>query len=73
MDIVGLLITILVLCVVIWLALYLVDASPIPEPFKAVLHWLVLAIGIIWLISILLGLAGMGYGTQFPVFHFHRG
>ena len=71
MDLVGLLITVLVLGVVIWLALYLVDSSPVPEPFKAVLHWVIIAIAVIWLISILLGLAGMG-GTQFPIFHFGR-
>jgi hypothetical protein len=71
MDLVGILVTILILGIVLWLLLWLIDSSPIPEPFKAVLHWIVIAIGVIWLISILLGLAGMG-GTAFPVFRFRR-
>ena len=72
MDLIGILVTLLILGIVLFLLLWLVDSAPIPEPFKAVLHWIVIAIAVIWLISILLGMAGMGYGTQFPVFHFHR-
>jgi hypothetical protein len=68
-DLVGFLITVLILGIVVYLLLWLVDSAPLPEPFKAVLHWIVIAIAVIWLISMLLGLAGMG-GTRFPMFRF---
>jgi hypothetical protein len=78
MDIVGLLLTLLVLGVCLWLCLWLIDSSPVPEPFKMVLHWIVLAVAVIWLISLLLGLIGYGGGgTTFPMIHsgnlFHKG
>lgn len=56
------------LVVFLIILLILGDWAPIPEPFKAVLHWLVIAIAVIWLISLLLGLAGYDAGTRFPVF-----
>jgi hypothetical protein len=71
MDLVGFLITLLILGIVLYLLIWLVDSAPIPEPFKAVLHWLVIAIAVIWLISLLLGLAGYDAGTRFPVFRFN--
>jgi|HubBroStandDraft_1064217.scaffolds.fasta_scaffold15399_8 hypothetical protein len=60
-----LLIFILIVGVIFWLVLYLVDASPVPEPFKSVLRWVVIAFGVLWLIYLLLGLLGdPGLGLQ---------
>lgn len=54
----SLLLTILILGVVLGLVLYLVDTAPfIAEPFKSVLHWLIIAVGVIYIIGLLLGQA----------------
>ncbi len=55
------LIVLLVIGIVLWLLHYLIAKSPIPEPFKTVLTWLVIAAGVIFLINFLLGLIGKGF------------
>jgi hypothetical protein len=40
------------------LLLYLVTSSPIPDPYKGWLRWLVIAVAVVILIYILLGLIG---------------
>lgn len=59
-SLVNLVIYLIVVGCILGLLLYLVSASPVPEPYKGWLRFLVLAIAIIIIIYILLGLIGGG-------------
>jgi hypothetical protein len=59
MDLVSLLVTILVVGLVVWLLLYLIDMLPLSAPFGQVARIIVIAIAVIWLIKLLLGVAGV--------------
>ncbi len=54
-------ITLLVVGIILWLLLWIVGKSPIPDPFKTVLTWVLYVIGVILLINFLLGLIGHGF------------
>lgn len=57
-SIVNLVIYLIIIGCIFGLLLYLVSISPIPEPFKGWLHFLLVAVGVIILIFILLGMVG---------------
>ena len=48
----------LVCGVLIWLFVWLINASPLPPPFKQILVWVLYLIGVIILADFLLGLVG---------------
>lgn len=52
------LLVLIVLGVVLYVIWLLISRSPIPEPFKNVLIWIVYLIGALILINVLLGLIG---------------
>lgn len=59
-SLVYLLIYLLILGVVLWLALYIVDQLPLPEPFHRVARIVIIVIGCLILILLLLNFAGIG-------------
>lgn len=65
-QLVNLVIYLIVVGCILGLLLYLVSASPVPEPYKGWLRFLVLAIAIIIIIFILLGLIG-DHGPSFKL------
>lgn len=64
-SLVKLVIYLIVIGCIFGLLLYLVRISPVPEPYKQWLHFLVLAILIIVIIYILLGMVSGG-GLRMP-------
>lgn len=60
MPLLSLVIYIIVLGLIIWLLLFLVQQIPMGEPFATVARVLIIAVGVIILISILLQLIGHG-------------
>lgn len=59
-TVVHLIVYLIVVGIILGLLLYLVNISPVPEPWKGWLHFLVIAVGVIIAIYILLGLIGGG-------------
>jgi hypothetical protein len=59
-TLVNLVIYLIILGVILGLLLYLVRISPVPEPWKGWLWFVVVAIGVIIVIYLLLGLIGGG-------------
>jgi hypothetical protein len=57
-GLVNLVIYLIVLGVILGLLLYLVRISPVPEPWKGWLWFVVVAVGVIIVIYLLLGLIG---------------
>lgn len=57
------LIYLLVIGVILGLLLFLVSKSPIPEPFKSVLTWILYVVGVIFLVNWLLGWIGHSFIT----------
>jgi len=57
---VTLLVYILVIGLVIWLALFVLDQFPMPEPFGRVARVVIIAVGVIILILLLLDILGSG-------------
>lgn len=55
------LIYLLVIGIVLWLLVWLVGRSPLPDPFKTVITFVLYAVGVILLINWLLGLVGHGF------------
>jgi hypothetical protein len=51
----------LVIGVILGLLLFLVAKSPIPQPFKSVLTWVLYVIGVVFLINWLLGWIGHSF------------
>jgi len=51
----------LIIGIVIGLILWMVNRSPVPEPFKQVLAWICYAAGALILINFLLGLIGRAF------------
>ena len=62
MDLVTLLINIIIIAIIFTLVLWLARSAPIEEPFKGIIVWVVIAIGVVWVIAFLLGGAP-------PLFH----
>lgn len=54
-------ITLLIVGIILWLLLFLVNKSPIPDPFKTVLVWCLYVAGVLVLINFLLGLIGHSF------------
>jgi hypothetical protein len=54
-------IVLLIVGVILGLVVWLVGKSPLPEPFKSVLTWIVYAAGVLILINFLLSLIGHGF------------
>lgn len=63
---VNLVIYLIVVGCVIGLLLYLVRISPVPDPYKGWLHFVVIAIAVIIIIYMLLSLVGNGGGMRMP-------
>ena len=57
-SLVSLVIYLIVVGCILGLLLYLVSVSPVPDPYKGWLRFLVLAVAVIIIIYILLGLVG---------------
>jgi NADH:ubiquinone oxidoreductase subunit 6 (subunit J) len=57
------LIYLLIAGIILGLVLWLVGKSPVPEPFKSVLTWIVYAVAVLILINFLLGLIGRPFIT----------
>lgn len=62
---VNLVIYLIIVGCVIGLLLYLVRISPVPDPYKGWLHFVVIAIAVVIIIYILLGLIDSG-GVKLP-------
>lgn len=58
-SLIYLLIYILIVGVVVWLALYVVQQLPLPEPFGRVARVVIMVIGCLVLILLLLNFVGM--------------
>ena len=58
-TLVYLLIYLLIIGIVVWLALYVISAIPLPPPFGQVARVIVVAIGCLILILLLLNFVGM--------------
>lgn len=70
-QLVNLVVYLLVAGIIVGLLLYLVNISPVPEPWKGWLWFLVVAIGVLIVIYVLLGLiSGGGAGS---IGHLHFG
>src|ERR1700750_606340 len=48
--------TLIIVGIILWLLLWLVGKSPIPDPFKSVLTWVLYVVGVLVLINFLLSL-----------------
>lgn len=59
MSLLGLLITLLVLALIVWLAFYIVDLIPLPDPPKMILKVIVGVIVLLYLLGLLVGYAPM--------------
>ncbi len=59
-GLVNLVVYLIVLGCILGLLLYLVSISPVPEPYKGWLRFLVIAVSVLILIYFLLGLIGGG-------------
>lgn len=64
-GLVHLVVYLIVAGIIVGLLLYLVNISPVPEPWKGWLRFLVMAIGILIVIYALLGLIGAGGRIHF--------
>jgi hypothetical protein len=61
---IGLLITVIVVCMVIGLLLWAIANLPfIPAPMGQILRVCIIVIGCLWLIGVLLGHTGYGHGV----------
>lgn len=60
-PLVNALIYLLVVGVILALLVWLVGKSPIPEPFRSVLTWILYVVGVIFLCDFLLSLIGRGF------------
>jgi predicted membrane channel-forming protein YqfA (hemolysin III family) len=63
MDLIGLLVTVVILALVFWLVYWLLTLIPLPEPFKTVVTVLLGLLGVIILLSLLFG------GISLPHLH----
>ena len=61
---VQLLITVLVVCLVVGLIWYVLDALPVPEPLNRIAKIVTVVIGVLIIIMLLLGLAGVDTGLR---------
>ena len=59
-SVVHIIVYLIVVGIILGLLLYLVNISPVPEPWKGWLHFLVIALTILIIIYMLLGLVGGG-------------
>lgn len=57
-NLVNGLIYLLIMGIICWLLLWLVGMSPIPEPFKKVITWIIYVVAVLMLINWLLSLTG---------------
>lgn len=57
-SLVNLVIWLVVIGCIIGLLIYLVRRSPVPDPYKGWIEWVILAVAIIIIIYLLLGLVG---------------
>jgi hypothetical protein len=73
-SLVNLVVYLIVAGIIVGLLLYLVNISPVPEPWKGWLWFLVMAIGVLVVIYALINLigGGGGAGLSFPIFPAHR-
>lgn len=67
-SLVNLVVYLIIVGCIIGLLLYLVSISPVPEPWKGWLWFVVVAIGVLIVIYVLLGLIGGGGGIAIPHF-----
>ena len=61
---IGLLVTLLVVCLVIGLIWYVVDAIPVPDPLNRIAKIVSVVIGCLILILLLLDVAGYNTGVR---------
>lgn len=61
---IQLLITVLVVCMVVGLIWYVLDALPVPDPLNRIAKIVTVVIGVLVIVMLLLGLAG--YDTGLP-------
>jgi hypothetical protein len=59
-----LIIVLLVVGLLIWLAFYVLDNVPIPEPFNRIIRVVIVVVAVLILIVFLLNLAGIGGGIK---------
>jgi NADH:ubiquinone oxidoreductase subunit 6 (subunit J) len=62
-GLVNSLIYLLIAGIILGLVLWLVGKSPVPEPFKSVITWIVYVVAVLILINFLLGLIGRPFIT----------
>jgi hypothetical protein len=63
--VIGLLVTILIMCIVFGVIWWILTLIPLPAPFGRVAQVVVAVIFLIWLLYLLLPLAGAGFGHPF--------
>ena len=63
---IGLLVYIVIICIVIGLAYWLIDALPVPQPINRFAKILIIVIGVIALIYVLMGIAGNTPNLRLP-------
>lgn len=69
-SLVNLVIYLIIAGIIIGLLLYLVNISPVPDPWKGWLWFLVMAMGVLVVIYALLGLISGGSVGSFSLSHF---
>jgi cytochrome c biogenesis protein CcdA len=57
-GLVYLVVYLLIIGIVIWLLIYLIDMIPLPEPFNRVAKVVIMVIGVLIVITLLLGVVG---------------
>jgi cytochrome c biogenesis protein CcdA len=57
-GLVYLVVYLLIVGIVIWLLIYLIDMIPLPEPFNRVAKVVIMVIGVLIVITLLLGVVG---------------
>lgn len=62
---ITLIIYVIILGLLVWLALYVIDAIPLPEPFNRLARILIIVVAVVIVILLLLQLVG-GAGINLP-------
>jgi hypothetical protein len=62
----GLLVTILVMCIIFGLIWWIISVIPLPPPFARIAQVVCVVLFCLWLIYLILPLAGGGFGHPLP-------
>ena len=63
----GLLVTILVMCIIFSLIWWIFTMIPLPAPFAQIARVVIVVIFVVWLLYLLVPLAGGGIGFGHPI------